>query len=385
MKYINPYDLAFVIQFNDLDGQNLKKFKRRFFAELELFDEEIKIKNRVFSKSECVEVINEIDNNKRLLNIYFAVYYNDELNNFLYGIYNKSYLKKIKNDLAVEEKVTKDFISPYIKEILTKVYKSAFLNNEQEILSLDIPLEEKYKEEIYTSVYKILKSYENDLIELKKEYSYNLNDIKKIIDINKINILPNYFKKIIDDIAYAIRNLSIDSWNDKEDMNLALSLIDFALQLNISSKVKEKFLNDKNDLNKVKKERYSHDIILKIDNIMKDYYKSFNQKLEEILRILNSAKKDDLIARATFNIIMNYINEKDNGADELVQAIPNFKNILNKLNIISNDFEFKQVINSNLRDLETIDNKINSNNDEDDYSWVWWVVGIFIFLIIGNK
>jgi len=197
--------------------------------------------------------------------------------------------------------------------------------------------------------------------------------------------MPNYFRKIIDDIAYAIRNLSIDSWNDKEDMNLALSLINFALKLNVSSKVKEKFLSDKNDLNKVKKERYSHDIILKIDNIMKDYYKSFNQKLEEILRILNTVKKDDLIARATFNIIMNYINEKDNGTNELVQAIPNFKNILNKLNMISNDFEFKQVINSNLRDLETIDSKINSNNDEDDYSWVWWIVGIFIFLSIINK
>jgi len=210
-------------------------------------------------------------------------------------------------------------------------------------------------EDIYTPVYKILKNEEIELINLKNSF-YDINHIQNIIDIEKINSLPNYFNKIRDDIAYAIRNLSIDSWNDKNNMDVALKLIDLALRIKISTKVKEKFLSDKKDLTKINKERYSHKKILEINNLMKDNYKSFNQKLESVLSIINVVSKDDLIARATFNLVMNNL---DKNTDELISSFSSLKRVLNRLLIISSDWEFKNIIHKNLEDLELLESKVN--------------------------
>lgn len=381
MKFINPYDLAFILNFDDLDGYNLKKFKKKLFAELELFDNEIKIKNKNYSKSECLKIINEIESNKKLLNIYYAVTLNEELNNFLYGIFNKQYLKRIKHDLEVEEKVTREFIIPYIKNTFIKIYKEAFVDNELSILKLSIPVGEDQREDIYAPIYKILKNKEIELTDLKNNF-YDIAIIKNIIDIEKINSLPSYFNKIIDDIAYAIRNLSIDSWNDKKDINLALALIDLTLKIDTSIKIKEKFRKDKSDLITVNREHDSHKKILEINAIMENKNTTFNQKLQSILLRINNINNDNLIAKATFNLVMKNL---DKNTDELIGSFSSLKQVLNRLLIISSDLEFKNIVNKNLNDLDLVENKIEEANNRNDYSWIWWIVGFFIIANMFGK
>lgn len=261
MKFINPYDLAFNIKFNNLGKKNIKKFKKILFSELDLFDEEINIKNKTFTKNECYETINEIEKNKDLLSIYSAIYSKNELNNFLYDIYNKNFLKKITLYLSQKKCPIREFIAKHSKHIFSKAYKQAYLENDKNILSLNLELDLEYMEFIYSPVYKILKNEENELFNLKINSSYGFYDIEKIIDIEKINSLPDYFNKIRTSIAYTIRDLSIDRWNNKNNITLALKIIDFSLKIKTSKKENDEFLSTKKDLKKINNNIKSKKII----------------------------------------------------------------------------------------------------------------------------
>ncbi len=252
MKYINLYEIAQFIHFTNLDATTFKKFKRRLSAELELNDDEIIINNVSFQKNEIYEILDNIDRDKSLLDIYKSLYENKELNNFLNGQLNITDIKKLKNILFLEDRKTIDFITPYLIDIFSKIYKEAFLKNDINILEIEPPLDKSYYEKIYEPIYNILKNKENELINLKDDY-YDFDDIQSIIgDIKTINALPDYFIKIKSDIAQAIRNLSIDSWNENEDLDLALKLINYALKFDVNSKTKDKFLSDKDDLERIK-------------------------------------------------------------------------------------------------------------------------------------
>jgi len=61
MKYINPYEIATFIQFNNLDATTFKKFKRRLSAELELGDDEIIINSVKLHQNEIYELIDSIE------------------------------------------------------------------------------------------------------------------------------------------------------------------------------------------------------------------------------------------------------------------------------------------------------------------------------------
>jgi len=161
----------------------------------------------------------------------------------------------LKNILLLEDSQTINFITPYLTGILSKIYKNAYLTNQESILRTEPPIEKDSFEQIYEPIYNLLKNQENELINLKNE-DHDLDDIKNIVvNIKAINMLPDYFTKIRNDISKAIRNLSIDSWNDDEDIDLALDLIKLALKFNVNSKTKDKLLSDQNDLEKIKLQR----------------------------------------------------------------------------------------------------------------------------------
>ena len=72
MIFLNPYDLADAIGFEKVNPDNLKIFKKQVLTELDLLDDEIKINDTVFSKSNCLEVFSVIDSNKKTLE-YFRI------------------------------------------------------------------------------------------------------------------------------------------------------------------------------------------------------------------------------------------------------------------------------------------------------------------------
>ena len=199
----------------------------------------------------------KIDKNKNLLIIYKELFlvdttlYDSKLNNFLTRQVNIDIIE-LSKILTSLKKETIDLIMPYLIEILSEFYKKSFINQKYHILSIEPPVEKKYFEKIYEPIYKILKDKENELENLRNSH-YNLTKIKNIIgNLDVINSLPEYFTKIRSDIANAIRNLSVDSWNEKEDVDLALELINYALEFNVNKQTKNKFLSDKKDLKNIK-------------------------------------------------------------------------------------------------------------------------------------
>lgn len=79
--------------------------------------------------------------------------------------------------------------------------------------------------------------------------------INGILNISELNTLPSFGNEIRNQIAYALRSLSISSWNSQSDIETALSVINLSLSINVSPDVKEKLKDDLQELIKIKQER----------------------------------------------------------------------------------------------------------------------------------
>lgn len=178
MRYINIYEIAEAIKFPDLDKNNFKKFKRRLSAELELDNDEIVIGNNIYSKFEINEIIDSIEKDKNLLEIYSNLYKNRILHKILQNNYGSFGIKHLQKILSIEDEKTISFISPYLINIYSKSYKESFLNNDIEILLLPPPLSEKYYDQIYEPLYRIIKNKEKELLNLKDK-SFDFYQVKK--------------------------------------------------------------------------------------------------------------------------------------------------------------------------------------------------------------
>jgi hypothetical protein len=316
MRYINLYEIAKFINFDHLSPTTFKKFKKRLSAEFELNDGEIFINGISISQSEMYEILDSVDRNKNLLNIYKSLYENKELNKFLMGKFNYNEIKRLKYLLSLENNKTIKFITPYLINSLSKLYKDAFLDNKIEILKIEPPISKYDYEKIYEPIYKILEDKKNELLKFEND-AFNLNDVKNILgDLATLNSLPEYFTKIRNDIAYSIRNLSVNSWNDKEDLELSMDLIDYALKIKVNSKTKEKFLSDKNELGNIfneKNENKRTEKIIIIDTILKSP-NFFFQKALKILHFIDNLdySEKNKLAIPIHNLIINYLTKNPN-------------------------------------------------------------------------
>ena len=102
----------------------------------------------------------------------------------------------------------------------------------------------------------------NKIRELTSDIEKNLRytnkivkEINSILNVDELNSLPNFGNEIKDQIAYAIRSLSISSWNKQNDIHVAVILINIALSINISNSAKEKFETDLKELENIKRKR----------------------------------------------------------------------------------------------------------------------------------
>ena len=260
--------------------------------------------------------------------------------------------------LSLEDKITIDFIIPYLIDAFSKLYKKAFCENDIKTLKTEPPLDQNHYEEIYRPIYKLLKNKENELIELKNKY-YDLNKIKNIVgNVQTINVLPEYFAKARSDIAWAIRNLSVDSWNNDKNLDLALNLIDYVLEFDVNTKTRNKFLSDKNTLNKFEEEQEINKFLDKIDNVLNDGSIFFSTKIDKIITILDNKNINidtNTIALLTYNSINEYIE-----TNEIVIKLnlSSLNKIFHYLLRISNDFKLNETLNENIRILNQLNNKI---------------------------
>ncbi|WP_258540415.1 hypothetical protein [Parvicella tangerina] len=80
-----------------------------------------------------------------------------------------------------------------------------------------------------------------------------LNFVKSTFDLDKLNSLPQFADEIRTQIGYSIRSMSIASWNKQSDIKNSLALIDYALKINVNKSAKEKFIQDRTELEELEK------------------------------------------------------------------------------------------------------------------------------------
>jgi len=300
MIYLNPYDLVEVIGLSEIDSTKIKRIKRRVFSELELLDNEIEIKNRIYSRSEVVELFDIIEKDSNPLEYYHLIFQNSKLNDFLYDLGDKVYLLGLNDDLKLENEGFIQFISPFLVEKISKIYRSAFLCNEVDIVKIEFPLEERYLEKIYAPIYQILQEKITELYSLKESEKFVLNDVKSLVgSIELINSLPDYFINIRNELAFAIRNLAIDAFNEQENISLSFNLINNALQVQVDTNSKDKLLSDKNGLEDIRK-NIENQIIEELETIGKKLNSAHILSHDTVIyvkQLITKIDKNDRVAK----------------------------------------------------------------------------------------
>ncbi|HEY4876134.1 MAG TPA: hypothetical protein VIH86_11210 [Puia sp.] len=126
MQYINPYEILNVQAENlsDIDFHFLRKLKRQLIIDIELDHDRFFYHGCELSKSACISVLDELDDeNKR--RFHFFIYKNRNLNNFLaegdLALFEKYRLEEIYN-----LPIFVDFISPYFCERFSAALLEAF-------------------------------------------------------------------------------------------------------------------------------------------------------------------------------------------------------------------------------------------------------------------
>jgi hypothetical protein len=248
-SFLNIFDLAENVGVSNLEISTLKKAKRRILAEIELDDNQVEIKGKIFTKSDCLNLFDEIDKDNEILRFHHTIYFNYKLNDFLYGVSTKIPTKAFVNPLGGTDTKFINFVSPYFAKQFRDIYKKAFEQGNLEVIKYIPPISDKFLEDIYLPVQKILEDLKNEatLSNVKNRFSEN--------DIEKINALPNYFSKSRNDIAMSIRSLSVDAWNKNEDLGLAFQILNIAEKFVVSQQTKLKLEEDRKGLEDLKEKK----------------------------------------------------------------------------------------------------------------------------------
>lgn len=300
--------------------------------------------------------------------IEIPLYFNDNLISYLSYFFKILYYDKV-----IDNKIK--FINKDYKSI-KKEYKKAkdFSNNEI------LKLENKY-EEIITKE----KECENNLKNIKKDESINLNEIEKeyIQYCSKIN----YIIKQKDDINKNIINLENDINNKKIEKNNEIEIINNELK-NMQKEINE--INNTNELNTLKnnesiinyrkiiaekfnlikellqsyKEKYGSNISLYnkfINNINNTLQKTRNQIISNGAEDYNESNIINLnISQINDNNILNKKIYKNNSFNK---SINNKKKIMNDLELSKNWSKILNKTANNIKQVSTPSDKNISSNE----------------------
>lgn len=170
-----------------------------------------------------------------------------------------------------------------LKLNIESVFKPRFENNysivrkkheeriEQE---KNAPLLKKWAR-ILVSIQENVKEVENNTLKASDALQF----IKSAFDLNNLNALPQFANEIRNQIGYSIRSMSIASWNKQSDIKNSLALIDYALKINVNKSAKEKFIQDRLELEKLKNKHESVLVCYFCKTNMPDEKAGFTKKI----------------------------------------------------------------------------------------------------------
>lgn len=307
MQYINPFELLNIQTENlsDIDSSTIRRAKNNVIADIELSDSKI-IDFRGFdlTKSDCIRVIDELDNNDKK-EFHFFIFKNSSLNSFLtkgdsqfFNTYKVESIYKLPEFL--------DFISPYFADQYDKLlfsnYKKGNRKNLKDILSVTPITNEIYLEKCYKSTHSYLRKINNEIKDTTKEidnsstqytreYFENIHlKIKKIVAPELLNLLPSYFLNIRDSLGDSVRYLAVIVHNiqwDKSDSDLSKDLsvpfyiIEIAKEINCTGLPAKKIRDNYFVLKKHFDIQFANETISNNDNLGQQFEVNFEAKVSK--------------------------------------------------------------------------------------------------------
>lgn len=307
MNFINTIEILSLqnIDYSDLNSSIIKKAKRKILAEIELSDEGfIYYYGHKINESDLDKITNELDN-KEITEFHYFILQNTYLNLFLISG-DESFFKFFRQESIYKSDNFINFISPYFAIKYNKVLNSAYLSENtdliQNIVSVKPLVSNLYIDKCYkgisNSIHINIQEINKISIEIKNEDTdYDETDIEEVLETVKnilkpeiINLLPIYFQNLKNKCANTIRNLSVDIFNSLDDSDLALEIINYALDFNIDGLTKQNLEKDYNQINNINNERNE---LKRIEPTIKKYA----SLLIEIKEIIEKSNNNSLLEK----------------------------------------------------------------------------------------
>ena len=97
-------------------------------------------------------------------------------------------------------------------------------------------------------IVQIIKQVENNQIQASSIQS----KVNSLFTVSELNQLPNVFDEIREQLALAIRGLSVAVWNEKSDIDVAIGLIQIAQKINLKSDIKNQITKAYTELSELR-------------------------------------------------------------------------------------------------------------------------------------
>jgi tetratricopeptide (TPR) repeat protein len=257
MQYINPFHLLNIRSENlsDIDSSTIRRAKNKLIADIELSDNKtIEFLGFELTKSDCIRIIDELDNNDKK-EFHFFVFRNSDLNLFLTKG-DLSFFKNYKAESIYKLDDFLDFISPYYTEQYSKAlsnnYKKQDLKNIRHLLFVEPIVNKRDIEDCYKSTYSVIQNIKKEIIQTAKNIENNQSkhvkndfqdlpkELQKQVNVELLNLLPSYFQSVRNQIAQSIRSLSTTINNTPfEVYKPAFEIISLAYNISTDGLVKQ--------------------------------------------------------------------------------------------------------------------------------------------------
>jgi len=212
--------------------------------------------------------------------------------------------------------------------------------------------------------------------------------VNSLFSVSDLNQLPSVFDEIREQIAMAIRGLSVSVWNEKSDLDVALGLIQTAQKINLKAEVKSQINKAYNELNQLRDKQAEPiiEVLQGISKAIRQVNMSYGQTIntDKVREVLNGVFQSGVI-QALKNVSPVMKGRIFDELRPILAILPSYfvNGFIDKLSgIASEDSVLTSKLNG-MRQTSTspsYSSSTSTNQTESDNSWLWWVGGI-IFII----
>lgn len=217
---------------------------------------------------------------QKIRNISVAVF--NGINNVDVAFRVVGYSLEFNTNNLTKQKLQKDY--DHIKEI----YEN---RKESEQFSPELA---KYASALLQIV-QLIKQVENNQIQATSI----LPKVNSLFSVSDLNQLPNVFDEIKEQIAMAIRGLSVAVWNEKSDLDVSLGLIQTAQKINLKTETKNQINKAYNELSQLRDKQAEPliEILQGINRTIKQVNSSYGQSvnIDKVREILNDIFNNNVI------------------------------------------------------------------------------------------